>query len=129
MKILKNSDAKKNISFFLIFIMMFYSTSCNYYKVKKVTGNDNLKIHNIGNLHKKMIVHVGEETFVLEDTKVDSLLLSGKLSYADSTTFYYNEGNKISNTNLKKEYFAGSSFLSYRHRDKTSFCTNTLTKH
>lgn len=83
--------------------MMFYSTSCNYYKVKKVTGNDNLKIHNIGNLHKKMIVHVGEETFVLEDTKVDSLLLSGKLSYADSTTFYYNEGNKNKQYKLKEK--------------------------
>ncbi len=84
-----NKKIKKNISYFLIFLMILHTTSCNYYKVKEVAPNDVPSIQNIGKLHKTMFIHAGKETFVMTDIQVDSVLLTGKLENADSTAYYY----------------------------------------
>jgi len=89
-----NKRTKKYISFFLIFIMITYTTSCNYYKVNEVDPYDVPSINNIGQLHKTMVVHYGDETFLLQDITVDSLSLSGRLAKATPTDFYYSEANK-----------------------------------
>ena len=74
--------------------MMMHTTSCNYYKVKEVATHDISSIQNIGKLHKSMIIHTSTETFILNDIKVDSVLLSGRLKKAEVGSFYFNEDNK-----------------------------------
>jgi len=94
MKIFNNRKIKKSISYFLIALMMMHTTSCNYYKVKEVATHDISSIQNIGKLHKSMIIHTSTETFILNDIKVDSVLLSGRLKKAEVGSFYFNEDNK-----------------------------------
>jgi hypothetical protein len=89
-----NKRTKKYISFFLIFLMVTYTSSCNYYKLNEVDPYDAPSIQNIGQLYKTMVVHYGDETFLLQDITVDSLSLSGRLAEATPTDFYYSEANK-----------------------------------
>lgn len=84
---------KKSASWFLIFVMMFYTTSCNYYKVKKLSKSDSAGMQHIGSMHQKIILHAGDETFVMTNIKVDSTFLSGYIFKTDSTDFFYNEKN------------------------------------
>lgn len=96
-----NKRTKKNISIFLIFLMISYTTSCSYYKVKEVDPYDVPSIKNIGQVYKTMVVHYGDETFLLQDITVDSLSLTGQLTKATTSDFYYDEANK--NERFKKK--------------------------
>ncbi|MBK8549167.1 MAG: hypothetical protein IPL63_18015 [Saprospiraceae bacterium] len=51
-----------------------------------------------------MIIHAGEETFILSDFKIDSTFLSGNLSKIDSSWYFYKENNsKTRFKNKEKE--------------------------
>jgi hypothetical protein len=96
-----NKNFKRKLSYFLIILILLHTTACNYYKVNKVATDDIPSIKNIGRLHKTMIVHAGEETFILKDIKLDSINLSGQLAKISSDEFYFNENDK--NQRFKKE--------------------------
>ncbi len=103
MKVL-NQRGKKSISWFLVFFIIMHLTSCNYYYVKKLTRYETDSIENLKPSDKKMIIHAGEETFILSDFKIDSTFLSGNLSKIDSSWYFYKENNsKTRFKNKEKE--------------------------
>jgi len=51
----------------MVFVMMFYSVGCQYYKAKPKPAEEVLNIRNIGAIQKTFIVHSGADTYVLEE--------------------------------------------------------------
>ncbi|MCK5468773.1 MAG: hypothetical protein KAI99_09690 [Cyclobacteriaceae bacterium] len=88
---------KKRIAFFLVFLILFYTVGCKYFKVKKVPANEIESIHNIGEIHKSFFVHEGEKVYSLKDIAIDSAYISGYLDLAsyyhlyEGRNFRYNE--------------------------------------
>lgn len=84
-----NQTGKKGFSWFFIFLMLVHTTSCNFYQVEKLTRYDAFGIKNFRPADKKVIVHAGQETFMLSDFKLDSTFLSGNVTKIDSSWYFY----------------------------------------
>lgn len=95
---------KKFISWFLIIVMIFHMTSCNFYQVHKLTRYDIKGIPNFRSPDKKLIIHAGDETFMLSDFSLDSTstFISGNLTKIDSSWYFYNQ-NRSARFKMKEK--------------------------
>jgi hypothetical protein len=89
-----NQTSKKGFSWFFIFLLLVHTTSCSFYQVEKLTRYDAFGIKNFRPADKKVIVHAGQETFMLSDFKLDSTYLTGNISEMDSSLYYYDKNNR-----------------------------------
>lgn len=100
---------KKFISWFLIFVMTVHLTSCNFYQVQKLTRYDISGIRGYSPADKRMIIHAGDETFMLSNFSLDSTstFISGDLVKIDSSWYFYNENRskrfKMKEKDITKE--------------------------
>ncbi len=90
MKAFNPTASKKTISWFFIFLIMFYSVGCRYFKAKQVDMTSVETIQEIGQLHKSFFVHHRGDVHSLSEIKVDSVYISGFLTNA--SRFYYQDG-------------------------------------
>lgn len=104
MKILNKPKIKKAASFFMLFLMLIYSTECNYYKVKYKTAQDLPSIHDIGQIYKVMILHAGKHVYFLRDIQVDSASISGKIEETNPDIFFYHERTRGSDYAFSRRY-------------------------
>jgi hypothetical protein len=80
---------KRCISILLIYLILFYTTGCNYFKVKYISNNDTNSIYDIGNIHKQFIVHFGDIRYSIQSIKVDNTKITGDLYIHKSQIYYY----------------------------------------
>lgn len=83
-------------SFFMILLLMVYTTGCNYYKASEYRYSDNYgpTLEKIGEIQKYFLVHFNGETYALENIKVDESFVSGELIIPNETFFYLRERPK-----------------------------------
>ena len=96
-----NQTGKVSVSWFFIFLMVVHVSSCSFYQVQKLTRNDFASIQKFRSPDKKIILHAGDESFILWDFKVDSTVLSGNVAKIDSSWYFYHE-NRLK-TGFKSE--------------------------
>jgi hypothetical protein len=89
-----NQTSKKGFSWFFIILLLVHTTSCSFYQVEKLTRYDAFGIENFRPADKKVIIHSGQETFMLSDFKLDSTYLTGNISEMDSSLYYYDKNNR-----------------------------------
>ncbi|MCO6477375.1 MAG: hypothetical protein J5I94_12170, partial [Phaeodactylibacter sp.] len=90
MKKLFSKKAKRRLCLFLSFLILFYTTACNYFKVK-TAGPDSLV--ELGELQKKFVVYqqLGAgwgPAYILSEPELSETLLEGKLAFADKDTIF-----------------------------------------
>ena len=81
MKKLQSIFKKEYISYFLIFLILFYTIGCKYFKVKDVTPEEFVTIDDIGKIHKSFYVHDRGRIYSLTEIQVDSMNISGYLTF------------------------------------------------
>ncbi len=89
-----NSFRKKTFAAFLIFLILFHSMGCQYYKAKPAEKSDYEQIMTMGEIHKYFIVHADNKTFALNDIQTTKTEISGTLSEPEEKIFYNEERKK-----------------------------------
>ena len=89
-----NSFRKKTFAAFLIFLILFHSMGCQYYKAKPVEKSDYEQIMTMGEIHKYFIVHADNKTFALNDIQKTKTEIAGTLSDPEEKIFYNEERKK-----------------------------------
>lgn len=91
MKTVLTLPRKKNISYFLMILMLFQTVGCKYYKVESTPSNEYVSIHNIGEIHKFFIVHAGENLYALKKITADAIKITGNIEKAHDSIYYSEE--------------------------------------
>lgn len=75
---------KRKLSFFLIFLILFYAIGCKYFKVKDTTIEEFVGIEDIGKMHKSFFVHDSKSVYSLSGIDIDSTSINGYLWLASN---------------------------------------------
>ena len=86
---------KKNITYFLVLLMLTQTLSCKYFKTQKIDSDFVATLSDIGEMNKYFLIHDGNDTYVLTNIAVDSTNVYGNLvapivqiSYSDKRQGY-----------------------------------------
>ncbi len=85
---------KKNISYFLMFLMLIQLDSCQYFMVKNVGTKRLPALNRIGDFYKVFILHNGDQVYDLTHISVDEFKVSGQLEQI-SYKVHYNKDRKL----------------------------------
>lgn len=96
MKKLCSPNPRKVISFFLVFLMLFYALGCRYFKIDQVAPENIASIENIGDYYRTVYVHWQYEDYNLSQIAIDTVQVSGLLSLTDSYIYDYRESTNNS---------------------------------
>jgi len=89
-----NSVRKKIFAAFLIFLMLFHTVGCKYYKVDSAEKSEFEQIMTMGKIHKYFIVHTGTQTYALNDINTTKKDISGNLTAPQEKIFYSEDRKK-----------------------------------
>lgn len=71
-----------------IVLLLFQTTSCNYFRVREAEPSEVPSIKTTGRLDKRFIVHYQNELYTLDEVDVDESSLIGKLSLSTDSALY-----------------------------------------
>lgn len=89
-----NSIDKNIFAAFFIFLILFHTVGCRYYKVDSAERSQYEQIMTMGEIQKYFIIHTDTHSFALHDIKTTKTEISGNLTAPEEKVLYNEERKK-----------------------------------